>query len=276
MRRVQRLAFALLALVWFQVPGSSAASRGGGSLELFLRSAATHGFPTTYVRRVAGDTAIGFGDPGDGALARYRMGAITLDVSFRDPESGGLLPMERLWEQPAGVGAVYHELFHAFFEREVATVPGEMAEFERQAQLAFPDVPTEKRSEVAEEAVGCWIESLIETAASVARRNHEAPGRGWPPVAQWDAQDLRALANGYEVHFRPRHAGVRVLPGGRARHAHACEAGRVVHRIRLEAGAGGGNAAELRGVPRSAAVSLERRPRGSWRGAREGAVDRLA
>lgn len=201
MRRVHRLAYALLALVWFQIPGSSAAPRGGGSLEPFLRSAAAYGFPTSYVIRV-GETAIEFGDTGDGALARYRHGVITLNESFRDPATGGLLLMERLWTHAGCVGAVYHELFHAFFEREVASDAAEMAEFERQAQWAFPDVPEEKRTEVAEESVACWIESLIEAAAGVTRRNHEAPSLGCPRVAQWDAQDLRALANGYEVHFR--------------------------------------------------------------------------
>ncbi|GEM_PF-4796821 len=202
MRRVHGLAFLLLAVVWSQVPGSDAPTRQARAWGPFIRSAASYRFPVTYLRGVGDETTMGFGDPGE-VLARYTDGSVLLHESFRDTWTGTLLPLDRLWVTPGAVGAVYHELFHAFFEREIATDPGELERFQRRAEVVFRDVPREKRLEVAEEAVGCWIQSLIETAMAVVRRDREGRSRGWPPVADWNGQDVQALANGYEVHFRP-------------------------------------------------------------------------
>lgn len=202
MRRVHRLALLLLAIVWSQIPGSAAPPRATRAWAPFIRGAAGYQLPVAFLWRVSRDATIVFGDPGE-ALARYSDRTVTLDRTFRDPRTGGLLPIERLWESPGKVGAVYHELFHAFFEMEVSKDPEELARFQRRAEVVFRDVPLEKRAEVAEEAVGCWVSSLIETAVAVVRRQSEAKTRGWPPVAEWDPQDLRALANGYQVHFQP-------------------------------------------------------------------------
>ncbi|MEK7867688.1 MAG: hypothetical protein AAB434_13485 [Planctomycetota bacterium] len=202
MRRVHGLAFLLFAVIWSQVPGSGAPIRQTRAWAPFIRAAETYGFPVTYLRGVAEETTMGFGDQGE-VLARYADGSVLLDASFRDVRTGTLLPMERLWVKPGTVGAVYHELFHAFFEREIATNPGELERFQQRAGAVFRDVPMEKRLEVAEEAVGCWIASLVETATAVVRRDREGRARGWPRVADWNEQDRQALANGYEVHFRP-------------------------------------------------------------------------
>ena len=202
MRRVHGLAFLLFAVILSQVPGSGAPTRQAGAWAPFIRAAAKYRFPVAYLRSVADETMVGFGDPGE-VLARYADGSVMLDASFRDARTGALLPLELLWVTPGMVGAVYHELFHAYFEREIATDPGELERFQRQADAVFRDVPQEKRLEVAEEAVGCWIASLVETAMAVVRRDSEGRAGGWPRVAEWNEQDRQALANGYEVHFRP-------------------------------------------------------------------------
>lgn len=202
MRRVHGLAFLLFAVIWVQVPGSDAPSRQSRAWGPFIRSATCYRFPVRFLDGVAEETTVEFGDPGE-ALARYAGGRVILHESFRDPRTRALLPLDRLWARPGAVGAVYHELFHAFFERKVATNPGELERFQQRAGALFRDVPRERRLEVAEEAVGCWIASLVETATAVVRREREGKARGWPPVADWAEQDLRALANGYEVHFEP-------------------------------------------------------------------------